>query len=59
VATAPAHGTVALDSQCHYTYVPDSNFNGTDTFSYQLCDVDGDCDTALVVITVTPVDDFR
>jgi VCBS repeat-containing protein len=58
VATAPAHGTVTLDSQCHYTYIPDSNFNGTDTFSYRLCDVDGDCDTATVVITVTPVDDF-
>jgi hypothetical protein len=27
VATAPAHGTVTLDSQCHYTYIPDSNFN--------------------------------
>jgi hypothetical protein len=49
---------VTLDSFCHFTYTPDPNFNGTDTFRYQLCDVDGDCDTAIVVIGVTPVDDL-
>src|SRR5204862_8192168 len=58
VTTNPAHGTLTLDTTGLYTYKPDSNFNGLDTFSYRICDVDGDCDTALVVITVTPVDDF-
>jgi len=35
-----------------YDYVPDNGFTGTDTFIYELCDVDSDCDTALVTITV-------
>jgi hypothetical protein len=29
---------------------PAANFNGLDSFIYQLCDVDNDCDTALMVI---------
>src|SRR5207344_3622730 len=58
VATPPLHGTVTLDSFCHFTYTPDANFNGRDTFSYKLCDIDNDCDTAIVVINVTPMDDF-
>jgi VCBS repeat-containing protein len=54
----PNHGILTLDTAGNYTYTPDANFNGTDTLSYALCDVDGDCDTATLVITVTPVDDF-
>ncbi len=38
------------------TYTPDANFNGSDTFTYEVCD-DGVpvlCDTATVTITVDP-----
>src|SRR5690606_38406747 len=38
-------------------YVPNPNYNGTDSFIYELCDVDGDCDTAIVIITILPVND--
>ena len=41
-----------------YTYTPDANFNGTDVFTYQICDVDGDCESATVTITITPADDM-
>jgi hypothetical protein len=58
VVDPPNHGTLTLDTAGNYTYTPAANFNGLDSFIYQLCDVDNDCDTALVVITVTPVDDF-
>jgi hypothetical protein len=58
VVDPPNHGTLTLDTAGNFTYTPAANFNGLDSFIYQLCDVDNDCDTALVVITVTPVDDF-
>jgi large repetitive protein len=51
------NGTVTMNPDGSYTYTPDPNFNGTDVFSYQVCDVDGDCDTATVTITVNPVND--
>ena len=41
-----------------FTYTPDPDYNGPDSFTYQLCDVDGDCDTATVSITVNPVNDL-
>ncbi len=33
-------------------YTPDPDFFGTDSFSYEVCDLAGDCDTATVDITV-------
>ena len=36
------------------TYVPDTNFNGTDSFTYQVCDSGGDCATATVTVVVGP-----
>ena len=39
------------------TYTPDANFNGTDTFEYEVCDDDGACDIATVTITVADVND--
>jgi large repetitive protein len=56
--TDPAHGVVIITSTGGFTYTPEANFNGSDSFIYKLCDIDGDCDTAIVKITVLPVDDF-
>jgi hypothetical protein len=36
------------------TYIPDPDFSGTDTFSYQVCDSGGDCSTATVTVVVDP-----
>ncbi|MBK9732545.1 MAG: tandem-95 repeat protein [Chitinophagaceae bacterium] len=52
-----ANGTVTMNPDGSYVYTPDPNFNGTDVFTYQVCDVDGDCSTATVTITINPVDD--
>jgi hypothetical protein len=49
-----ANGTVTMGTNGSYTYTPNANFNGTDVFTYQVCDVDGDCSTATVTITVIP-----
>ncbi len=53
-----AHGTVTMNPAGSYTYIPAANYNGTDVFTYQLCDADADCTTATVTITITTVDDL-
>ncbi|MEQ1732365.1 MAG: Ig-like domain-containing protein, partial [Bacteroidia bacterium] len=53
------HGTITINSDGTISYVPNSNYNGVDTLMYQYCDggTPSLCDTAIVVITVTPVND--
>ncbi len=53
------NGVLTLNGDSTFTYTPNPNFFGQDTFIYQLCDngVPSKCDTALVVITITPVND--
>jgi hypothetical protein len=53
----PTHGGVTMSLNGIFTYTPDPDFNGNDSFVYHLCDVDHDCDTAVVKITVLPVND--
>ncbi len=55
--TQPANGTVVLNADGTITYTPDADFNGTDTFTYLVCDPDGACDTATVTVTVAAVND--
>jgi len=57
VITQPSNGTVVNNGDGTFTYTPDANFNGTDSFSYEICDTDGLCDTATVNIDVTAVND--
>ena len=35
-----AHGTVTMNNEGLYTYTPNANYNGNDTFTYKLCDTD-------------------
>ncbi|MCK5367253.1 MAG: gliding motility-associated C-terminal domain-containing protein, partial [Cyclobacteriaceae bacterium] len=39
-----------------YTYTPDTDYFGTDSFSYEVCDGQGGCTTALVTITINSLD---
>ena len=48
----PAHGTAVVDPDGTYSYTPFPGWSGTDTFTYQLCDIDGQCDQETVTITV-------
>jgi len=54
--TPPANGTITAINVVTgvVTYEPNAGFTGTDTFTYQICDAAGDCDTALVTIVVSP-----
>ncbi len=55
-ASAP-NGTVTINPDGTLRYVPNPNFNGTDTITYVISDGDGGTSTAVVTVTVTPVND--
>ncbi|WP_447932205.1 Ig-like domain-containing protein [Sphingopyxis fribergensis] len=57
VVGAPAHGTLTLFPDGRYTYIPDADFNGTDSFTYRVDDGNGGTADAVVTLTVTPVND--
>lgn len=57
IHTVPLHGTAVVHTNQSIGYTPESNFNGTDTFSYDAQDVSGAQDTALVVVTIAAVND--
>ena len=57
LVTGTTNGTVTVNADGTFVYVPNANFNGTDTFTYKLCDVTPDCVTATATITITPVND--
>ncbi|HEY0519770.1 MAG TPA: Ig-like domain-containing protein, partial [Ilumatobacteraceae bacterium] len=50
-------GTVSNLGAGSINYIPDPNFNGTDTFVYTVTDGNGSTDIATVTITVTPIPD--
>jgi len=60
ILTPPANGTAVVDNNGTPTdptddtidYTPDPGFAGTDQITYQICDSDGDCDDAVVTVTV-------
>ena len=59
ITTAPEDGTATINDNGTITYEPDPNFNGRDTFTYEVCD-DGDpqrCDTATVTVEVGAAND--
>lgn len=56
VETSTTSGTLELTGDGAFTYTPGTGFEGTDVFTYILCDGEGDCDTAVVVITVIGMD---
>ncbi|MEL7281074.1 MAG: Ig-like domain-containing protein [Pseudomonadota bacterium] len=53
----PQNGAVDMASDGSFTYTPDADFNGTDSFTYQVDDGNGGTTTATVTVTVDPVND--
>jgi len=53
----PAHGTLALNSNGGFTYTPNANYNGPDSFTYQARDGAISSNTATVTINVAGVND--
>ncbi|MBL0743119.1 tandem-95 repeat protein [Chryseolinea lacunae] len=53
------HGSVVINADGTYTYTPAHDYNGTDSFTYQICDdfSTSGCTTGTVNITIAPVSD--
>src|SRR5207248_1000085 len=57
VVAQPAHGTVTVNTNGSFTYTPDLNFNGTDSFTYKANAVHDDPTVSTVAITVAAAND--
>jgi VCBS repeat-containing protein len=53
----PAHGSLTLNNDGSFTYSPDTNYVGPDSFTYKANDGQADSNVAVVTITITPVND--
>ena len=58
IDTAPTQGSVTMNADGSFTYTPDANYHGSDSFVYQLADADGDLSSATVSINVASADDL-
>jgi VCBS repeat-containing protein len=54
---SPAHGSLTLSADGSLSYSPATNYNGSDSFTYQANDGTADSDVATVTIMVIPVND--
>jgi gliding motility-associated-like protein len=52
IVTLPANGTILQNPDSTFSYTPNADFCGLDSFQYQLCNITG-CDTAWVFVDVT------
>ncbi len=57
IVTGPTHGALAMNTDGTFSYTPDLNYFGADSFSYRLSDGPLDSNLATVSLTVTPVND--
>ncbi|MFJ5370285.1 Ig-like domain-containing protein, partial [Bosea sp. CER48] len=55
-AASAGNGTVTIANGV-ITYAPNANFNGTDTIVYEISDGNGGISSAVIVVTVNPVND--
>ncbi|WP_144053173.1 tandem-95 repeat protein, partial [Xenococcus sp. PCC 7305] len=58
VVSPATNGTVVNNGDGTFTYIPNPNYNGFDSFTYQITDAGGLTDIATVGITVNSVNDF-
>jgi len=56
IVSTTTNGFLSLNSDGSFTYIPNSNFNGQDSFTYTITDGEFES-TATVTITIEPVND--
>ena len=57
MVSGPAHGSLNLNADGTFSYTPDANWTGTDSFTYKAIDGMLDGNVATVSIVVNPVND--
>ena len=53
----PSNGTVTIDTNNCINYTPFPNYTGSDEMCVAVCDAAGLCDSVVVPITITPIND--
>ncbi len=56
ITANPAHGSLSGTAP-DISYMPDANYNGTDSFTFKVNDTKADSNIATVYLTITPVND--
>ena len=57
VVTQPQHGTLSMGTNGYYSYIPNANYFGSDSFSFKANDGSADSNVATVNLTITSVND--
>jgi VCBS repeat-containing protein len=57
IVAGPAHGVLVQNNDGSYSYTPDANYNGADSFTYKANDGELDSNVATVTLGITPVND--
>ncbi len=60
ICGSPLHGTAManiMNGQVCVDYTPENNFNGPDSLCLVICDFEGACDSTMLYVMVTPVND--
>jgi VCBS repeat-containing protein len=57
IVTGPANGSVTLGANGAYTYTPDGNFNGSDSFTFRANDGNVNSNVETVSLTINAVND--
>ncbi|MBL4603036.1 MAG: cadherin-like domain-containing protein, partial [Emcibacteraceae bacterium] len=52
-----ANGSITIAADGEYTYTPDENYNGSDSFEYTIVDDDGAESTATLDLTIDDIND--
>ena len=57
VVAQPTKGVITMGTNGSYTFAPNSNANGADTFTFKVNDGTVDSNTATISVTIAPVND--
>lgn len=57
IVNGPSHGSLTLNGDGSFSYTPDANYHGTDSFTYTAYDGDTSSVAATVSITINAIDD--
>lgn len=57
IVSGASNGVFTLTATGAFTYTPNADYNGGDEVTYQVCDGQGGCDQATVLIAVVPTND--
>nr|MDJ0626487.1 cadherin-like domain-containing protein [Candidatus Caenarcaniphilales bacterium] len=57
IVSTPENGSINIGEDGSFSYIPNENFYGSDTFTYSVANSNGDVSTATVTVNVSPVND--